>query len=305
MKGKAAYLFYIASYLFKTKVLRQDIPFIGGLVVNEKCNLRCKQCALSNRNIPDLTYKEIELGLQILYKKDIRAVFIEGGEPFLWRDGKFKLEDVIRLARTIGFHLVTVYTNGTIPLHISADLIFVSLDGLKETTNDLRGNGKNIYDKIVKNIRASDHPNIIINYTINSINQNDLEPFCEEMRKISQVKGTFFNFHTPYFGFDKLFLDLEKRRKKIKEILSLKSKGYKIFNSTACLNGVFRDNWVRPSKICYIYANNKTYQCCRAADNKDACKNCGYLGYPEIIFILKLRPSAIFSAINYLPKKWS
>ena len=81
-----------------------------------------------------------------------------------------------------------------------------------------------------------------------------------------------------------------------------KRKGYKIFNSSACLKGVYKDNWVRPSKICYVYADNKLYQCCRAFGNDNACKNCGYLGYPEIIYILKLKPSAIISALKYLPR---
>jgi len=49
------------------------------------------------------------------------------------------------------------------------------------------------------------------------------------------------------------------------------------------------------------YADSKLYECCRAFGNKDACENCGYLGYPEIIYILKLKPSAIISALNYLP----
>lgn len=303
MKGKVQYLFYAIGYLFKTKILRQEIPFIGGLVINEKCNLHCKQCDVANRNIPDLSYEDIRRGLQIFYDKGIRSVFIEGGEPSLWRDGNYKLEDVIKLARKIGFHLVSIYTNGTFPINVSTDSVFVSIDGLKETTNDLRGNGINIYDKVIKNIKESNHPNIIINYTINSRNQSEIEAFCEEMSKIEQVKGIFFYFHTPYFGFDKLFLDMEKKRQIIERILNLKRKGYKIFNSTACLKGVKKDNWVRPSKICYVYADNKLYQCCRAFGNDDACKNCGYLGYPEIIYILKLKPSAIISALNYLPRK--
>jgi hypothetical protein len=95
---------------------------------------------------------------------------------------------------------------------------------------------------------------------------------------------------TPYYGKDKLFLNLEEKRAIIKRIFNLKKKRHKILNSNACLKGVYKDNWKRPSKICYVYADNKLYQCCRAFGNDDICKNCGYLGYPEIIYILKLRP---------------
>jgi len=64
---------------------------------------------------------------------------------------------------------------------------------------------------------------------------------------------------------------------------------------------VYRDDWKRPSKLCYVYDKNKMFQCCRAIGNDDVCKECGYLGYPEIISILKLRPSSLFAAVNYLP----
>ncbi len=299
MKKKIEYFLYAVGYLFKTKILRQETPFIGGLVINEKCNLRCKQCDVANRNIPDLTYGDIENGLRIFHDKGIRSVFIEGGEPFLWRDGRYRLDDVVKLARKTGFHLVSLYTNGTFPIEVSADSVFVSLDGLKETNNELRGDS---YDKAIGNIKNSKHPNIIINFTINTKNQEQIEDFCGEMRRIKQIRGIFFYFHTPYYGFDELFLNLDEKRRVIKRISALKKKGYSIFNSSACLRGVYNDNWKRPSGLCYVYADNKLYQCCRAFGNEQACKNCGYLGYPEIIHILKLRASAVISALNYLPK---
>jgi hypothetical protein len=142
----------------------------------------------------------------------------------------------------------------------------------------------------------------VINYTINKENYKDIEGFCEEIEKIKEIKGVFFYFHTPYYGKDDLFLNLDERRSIIKKLLELKKKGRDILNSKACLNGIYKDNWKRPSKTCYVYADNKLYQCCRAIGNDEVCKNCGYLGYPEIIYILKLRPSAIKEALNYLPR---
>jgi len=297
---KIEYFFYTLNYLIRTRMLHREIPFIGGLVINEKCNLKCRQCDVANRNIPDLSYEDIHRGLQTFYDKGIRSVFIEGGEPFLWRDGNHRLEDIVNLARKIGFHLVSVYTNGTLPIEVSTDSVFVSLDGLRETDNTLRSNS---FDRVIENIKASKHPNIIINFTINRANQSEIEEFCDEMSRIEKIRGIFFYFHTPYYGYDDLFLNLAEKRAIIKRILALKRKGHRIFNSSACMKGVYADNWVRPSKLCYVYADNKLYQCCRAIGNSDACRNCGYLGYPEIIYILKLRPTAILSALNYLPRK--
>jgi len=300
MVKKIKYSLYLMNYLIQTKMFHKEIPFIGGLVINERCNLRCRQCDVANRNIPDLSYEDVRRGLQTFYDKGIRSVFIEGGEPFLWRDGNHRMEDIVKLARKIGFHLVSVYTNGTLPIEVSTDSVFVSLDGLRETDNTLRSNS---FDRVIENIKASKHPNIIINFTINRANQAEIEEFCDEMKGIEQIRGIFFYFHTPYYGYDDLFLNLEEKRAIINRILALKRKGYRIFNSSACLKGVYADNWVRPSKLCYVYADNKLYQCCRAIGNSDACRNCGYLGYPEIIYILKLRPTAILSALNYLPRK--
>lgn len=299
MKKEIDYLLYGAGYLFRTKVLRRDIPFIGGLVINEKCNLQCIQCKVSNRELPDLSYNDINKGLKSFYEMGIRSVFIEGGEPFLWREDGRCLEDVINLARNIGFKVISIYTNGTYPLQVSADTVFISIDGLKETNNKLRGN---VYDKVIQNIKNSKHPNLCVNFTINRNNESEIERFCEEMHFIKQIRGIFFYFHTPYYGMDELFLPLAERRDIIERILKLKKRKSKILNSNACLKAVYEDKWKRPSKICYVYANNKLYQCCRAIGNSEVCANCGYLGYPEIINILNLRLSSIMSALRYLPR---
>ncbi|MEW6534001.1 MAG: radical SAM protein [Candidatus Auribacterota bacterium] len=299
MKNQLSYLLYGFNYLLKTKLLGKNIPFIGGLVLNEKCNLRCTHCKVSNRDIPDLSYNDVEKGLSSFYAKGIRSVFIEGGEPFLWKDRAYQLEDVVILARKIGFKVVSIYTNGTFPIKSSADTVFVSLDGVKETNNLLRDNS---YDRVMTNIANSTHKKIIINFTINKKNIEEIEPFCNETKKIKQIKGIFFYFHTPYYGIDDLFVSFEEKQRAIKKILELKRRGYKIFNSKACLKSVYNDTWKRPSELCYVYAENKLYTCCRAIGNDDVCANCGYLGYPEIINILALKPSAILEALHYLPR---
>lgn len=299
MNSQLEYLLYGAGYFIKTKLFRLQIPFIGGLVLNESCNLNCIQCRVANRDLPDLSYLDAKRGLSAFYRMGIRSVFIEGGEPFLWRDGELILEDVIHAARNIGFKVVSIYTNGTLPIRTSADTVFVSLDGLKETNNRLRGNG---YDRVIANIQQSPCPNICINYTINRLNRGEIEAFCREMLRISNIRGVFFCFHTPYYGTDELFLPLTERRTVIREILALKKRGFRILNSSACLKTVFRDDWKRPSKLCYVYAQNTLYQCCRAIGTPEVCAECGYLGYPEIVTILRLNPSAIISALHYLPR---
>lgn len=82
------------------------------------------------------------------------------------------MEDVIALARSIGFLIISVYTNGTFQLKSSSDDIFVSIDGLKDSSQKLRSP---VYNKVISNIEASHHKNIIINCTINSQNKNEID----------------------------------------------------------------------------------------------------------------------------------
>lgn len=285
------------KYLFKKNILKQNNPFVGALVINEKCNLECAHCRVSNRPFQELTFESVKKGLKIFYDMGIRSLAIGGGEPFLWEDNGYDVEDVVRLARSIGFKLVIIYTNGTFPLKISTDAIFVSIDGVKETNDRLRGQS---YDKIIDNIRNSKHPNIWVNFTINKKNYYELEKFCNDIQNVRNAKGVFFYFHTPYYGIDDLFLAVEERKQLIKEIIALKRK-FNILNSYSCLDAVYRDDWEKPSNMCYVYAHNKLYQCCRSIGKKEACDNCGYLSYAEIIHAPRLKLDSIKTVLNFLP----
>jgi len=51
------------KYIILSKVFGKELPFIGGIVINERCNLNCSHCSVANRDIPDLTFEEVEIGL--------------------------------------------------------------------------------------------------------------------------------------------------------------------------------------------------------------------------------------------------
>ena len=133
------YFLHSFYYSFKTKILRKKIPFIAGMVLNNECNLRCNQCFLRSEEKTSLTYQQISNGLDELYARGIRSVAITGGEPFMWNDGNYKLNDVISLMFKKKFLVTSVYTNGTFPINVISDNVFVSIDGMEETTNKLRG----------------------------------------------------------------------------------------------------------------------------------------------------------------------
>jgi Fe-coproporphyrin III synthase len=292
---------YIASsltYAATALLTRQRRPFIAGLVLNNHCNLQCAHCHLDSADHSSLSYDQLSTALDSLRALGIRSLAITGGEPFLWTDGTRRLHDVVNLIYHKGFHVTSVYTNGTLPLAINTDNVFVSVDGTEETTRKLRGP---VFSTVMRNIAQSRHPKIFVNFTINRTNMHEIAEFCASCRLQPNIKGIFFYFHTPYYGIDNLFIPRQDALPIVRQILALK-KRYPILNSSAALHDYLANNWPRPSDVCVVYSNTaEIVPCCRAVTNKEACQNCGYLGYLEVIDITRYKLSALWEALAYLP----
>jgi Fe-coproporphyrin III synthase len=263
--------------------------------MHNKCNLSCLHCRITERPVDSLSYEESKRLIDSFYSDGGRTVYFEGGEPFLWHCNGYQLEDVVIYARKKGFYSTIIYTNGTCPIETSADTVFISLDGLRETNDIIRGK---VFDKIMDNIIMSKHPALYINFTINTYNKDEIIDFCDFINGVKQIKGIFFYFHTPYYGYDDLFLDDKKKREILTRLIENKNK-YKILNSGAGLKAALNYNWERPLKICRIYEGRRKYECCRFSGNLELCRDCGYLSYAEIDQVLKFRPSAIRNALKY------
>ncbi len=289
------HLIYGISYVINHRIFKKDTPLICGLVVTDRCNLQCRHCRVANRGKKDLSFEEAKTAICSFYEEGGRTLYLEGGEPLIWRDGQYRLEDIVEYSRNMGFLTVIIYTNGTIPINTLADTVFISVDGLQESHDFLRGE---TFDRIMQNIRDSKHPSLYINYTINSYNREEIRGFCEYIDEINHIRGVFFYFHTPYYGYDELYIEPDERNKILLELLSYKKK-YKILNSRAGLKSALRNDWKRPLDICRVYENGITYPCCRFPDEPELCRDCGYLSYTEIDQTLKLKPSAIMNALKY------
>ena len=274
---------------------RRSRPLVGGIALGDSCNLSCLQCSVSNRGIADLTYAEIRTGLGSLRRLGARLLYVEGGEPYLWRDGRYELDDVVRLARELGFLAVVVYTNGTFPLHTSADAVFVSVDGTRETNDSLRGKS---FDRVMETLRTTRHPNVMINCTINRVNIGEIGPISELARDLPTVRGVAFYCYTPGGSHPELMLRPREKRLAMTRLLELKRAGLPVLNSRASLRRVRDDTWRRPTDSCYLYADRAMYRCCRLIDSPEACRECGYLGYAELDCIARLQPDAIYEAFH-------
>jgi len=289
------HLYYGLKYVLSYRFLKEKTPLICGLVMHNKCNLKCLHCRITERPAENLSFEDLKILIDSFYDKGGRTIYFEGGEPFLWHDREYKLEDVVNYAREKGFLTTIIYTNGTLPIETSADTVFISMDGLKTTNDFLRGN---VFDRIMQNINESNHPSLYINFTINNINKNEVRDFCEFINSVKKIRGIFFYFHTPYYGYDNLFIDSKEKTEILTRMIKNKRK-YKILNSKAGLKSAIRNDWKRPLDICKIYEGGKTFSCCRFPDNEILCRDCGYLSYAEIDQALKFKPSAILNALKY------
>ena len=282
-------------YVLRHYLSSRPIPLICGLVLTNQCNLSCRHCRLASRGDQRLGFRQITDAVDDYYREGGRCLYLHGGEPLLWREAEHGVEQIVDYAHQKGFFTVVIYTNGTLPLDTSADTVFVSLDGLEETHDQLRGQ---CFAKIIDNIRSSPHRSIFVNFTINRRNQAELEDFLAYVHGVEQIRGTFFYFHTPYYGHDELYLEPPEREAILHRLLHFKRQ-YRILNSRAGLYSALRNDWKRPLAVCTVYENGNRYQCCRYPQNPELCKNCGYLSYAEIDQTLKLKPSAIYNALKY------
>ncbi len=214
-----------------------------------------------------------------LYQQGVRILIIEGGEPFLWSDGEYSLKDIVTEAKKL-FFSVGITTNGTFPLDVDSDIIWVSIDGLKETHNQIRGES---FDQIIANVSTYIHPKIYDHITINSLNYEEIPSVVEFMA--NKVKGITIQFHYPYGGdTNKLFLEWDKRRRVLDNLIQLKRKGLPMANSYACLKALKDNSWTcHPFMIASVEPDGKiTHGCYVKNRDKVSCADCGFSAHTEI-----------------------
>jgi MoaA/NifB/PqqE/SkfB family radical SAM enzyme len=269
------HMLYFSAFGISTVLLKRKRPILGTIILTDDCNLSCKHCSVNNIRKTHYPYGNIRQEMQSLYTEGVRILFFCGGESFLWRDGDKDLHFLVRKAKEIGFYIVNVVTNGTLGLNIEgADVIFLSLDGLKKAHNLIRGD---TFDKIMANVERTNDQNICIYMAINRLNYQDIRDLAELVRNHPQLKSISFNFHTPYAGTQELSLSEGEKRACIEEIKALIKEGYPIFNLSGSLDFFLKNNWARPCYQCIVMEQGKRYICGRCSEIVGLCTKCGYL----------------------------
>ena len=291
-------LIYLGIWFMKARLLGIKKPLQTVLFINEKCNLACRHCTAYKKENPiTKSYDRIREELAYAYKLGSRFVDFEGGEPTIWRDGEYDLNSLIRLSKKIGFYSATITTNAQLPFRGSeADSIWVSLDGLGDFHDDIRGKGS--FERLVDNIAASGHPALSVNMVINNRNYHSVSETVEFAKNNPFIQSISLNFHTPYSQTAGLFLDWDIRAEVIDEIIAMKKQGYPIMNSVSGLqlmkgNQFKKECWVTN----FILADSTRLSEC-PGKTADVCDRCGFSMAGEMRSVFNLKPDTVMAGMK-------
>ncbi len=297
---------YFLFWIYKVRILKKKIPLQPVLFINNICNLKCKHCDVIENEKYSKTYDEIERELIYSYNLGSRFVDFEGGEPTLWEDikdnKKYALKDLITLAKKIGFFSTTITTNLKNPLEIdNADLIWVSIDGTKESHNLNRG--EESFDKIVENLELIKNNKklrgrVNVNMVISQLNKKDIKKTVEFVKNHPVLNKIALNFYTSCDKNDELFIKKEEKNELIDLIIKLKKEKYPIMNS---FSGLLSSKEKVDNSCCFmtnfITPDGKKYDKCPIKDEKE-CDDCGLLMMGEMKNVYNLNPQTLLSALS-------
>jgi pyruvate-formate lyase-activating enzyme len=270
-------------------VLRQNRPFVLGLVTNDTCNLHCLHCRVSNTLKSQMSFEAIRAHLEKYYQQGVRFLYLEGGESYLWHDGDRHLQDIIDLAKDIGYLRVHLYTNGTFPLTAQPDFAWVSIDGLAQAYQKIRGVP---IETVLRNLRNFKHRFAVV-FVVNTINYQEIKAFLEFIQQEFPKTKVMFFFHTPYYGVDELLPSPEQKKEAIQTILQCKAAGLPVLNSKAGLTAIMTGHYQHPTNLWWVVDQTGDYQCCRAFRHPEVCRHCGYSSCAEIVLSQSLNPEAL------------
>jgi Fe-coproporphyrin III synthase len=287
--------FYL-RYAWQFLVLQRPEPLIYGIALTDRCNLNCRGCRVSNTGRPDMSWDQLVETMQSAWQRGFRELYFSGGEPTLWNNRGYTLENAINEARRIGFFHVHVYTNGLLGLDLPADLIWISMDGLPGTFEKRRGDH---FERVERAVRQGKHPKTAVIYVVDRSTATGIQPFLHWVRETKfPVVGVMFYFHTPYYGRDELYLTAEERAPIIDRLMECIRIGMPVINSLAGLRALQSGKWQRRLPVASVVDVGGESICCRASDA--VCEDCGYAACTEITEFQRLRPSALLSMLRYL-----
>jgi len=287
----------LLDFFLRRKILRQKIPLFASFKLTYRCNLACSACPFHRRSGEErssITWEGAVRALDELKRLGTRIVIFEGGEPFVWRDGGRGLRELVEYAKA-RFLRVAVTTNGTFPLDVPADVLWVSLDGMDGVHDRLRsGSFERVWANLEEAGRSPNGTRILVHFTMNRLNWRELDGLAAMLKGHPAVKGLTLQLFYPYGqGESPLALSDGERRMALEQALRLK-RSYPILNSARCLRAMIENRWSchedllinvdpdgRITRGCYVKGRG-------AVD----CRHCGFTPVAEASAALDLHPGS-------------
>ena len=285
-------------FFFRRKIFGQKIPLLASFKLTYRCNLACAACPYHHRRAGEendhISWTSAMTALDSLKRLGTLIVVFEGGEPLMWQDGRYNLHDLIDYAKR-HFPRVAVTTNGTFPLDVPADILWVSLDGLKETHDRLRSGS---FDKVWSNLRTSRHGRLFIHFTINRDNRHDIRPLLKKLKSIQAFSGMTVQLFYPYGqGEAPLALSDIERKTVLEDVIKMKKQGFPILNSAGRLNAMIRNDWRCHDDILINVDPDGTVTrgCYVKNRGRIDCRACGFSAVSEASGALDLFPGSLMA----------
>lgn len=293
---------YLAQWFLRARFLGRRAPLQTVLFITDKCNLRCKHCSVyGSAGNKQRSFEDIVADMKYSYELGSRFIDLEGGEPTLWKEEGKTINDLIDKALEIGFFSITVTTNAQQDFSwIRPQSIWVSMDGVGECHNQIRGEGT--FARLEKNISQSGKKNICVNMVVNALNYESVDAAMEYVKKNPDIAQISINFHTPYPGTEHLMLPNEKKVEIIDKVLEYKRKGYPIMNSRSGLKLMKRNTLgeIKLGKECFvtnfIYTDGSRSLC--LGYGTEQCRVCGFCMAGEMASVWSFRPDTILAGFK-------
>ena len=290
-------LAYLAQWFFRARFLGRRAPLQTVLFISDRCNLQCKHCSVYNKQNPhNMTFEQVREHLLYSYSLGSRFVDFEGGETMIWQDGEKNINDLIDLAKEIGFFSATITTNAQLPFAgCRADSIWVSLDGTGSYHEAVRGKGT--FARLEANIASCAHKHLSVNMVVNTLNYTDVENTIKYTASNPNIESISINFHTPFPETEYLMVDKQTRGDIIDRVIDYKRRGYPIMNSVSGLKLMRRGDFKRRCWVTnFIYPDGSRGLC--IGDGTATCRDCGFCMSGEMASLFAFRPDTVLAGLK-------
>lgn len=179
----------VAYNILKAKTMRRRQPIFLSLFVTNRCNLRCKYCFVSNEDAEkkflqaEYSLEQIREIVDEFYAMGTRMIFMLGGEPLVHPDIKGIIDYIV--GKGIYLHLITngVLIKKKLNDIKNAHVVCVSIDGMNELNDELRGDG--VYAKALEGVKTAAAAGIPtrIHAVLTRMNLKSIRPIAELCRE--------------------------------------------------------------------------------------------------------------------------